>query len=83
MTIPAYIVNADARVIERYTRVSQDELLYQFTVEDPKVYSAPWLAEFSFFKAPFRMHPFACHEGNYSMSNILRGQRVIDARAEK
>src|SRR5258706_303357 len=42
----AFVVNPDARVIERFTRVSRDELVYQFTVEDPKVYAAPWLAEF-------------------------------------
>ena len=74
------IVNPDAKVIERYTRVSEDELLYQFTIEDPKVYSAPWLAEYSLYRAPFRMFPGGCHEANYSLSNILRGQRVADAR---
>jgi hypothetical protein len=80
-TIPAFIINPDAKVIERYTRVSKNELLYQWTVEDPKVYSAPWLAEYSFFAAPFRMYPGGCHEANYSLPNILRGQRVVDARA--
>jgi hypothetical protein len=79
--LPAYIINADAKVIERYTRVSENELLYQFTIEDPKVYSAPWLAEYSLFRAPFRMFPSGCHEANYSLPNILRGQRVADERA--
>ncbi len=37
-------VNQDATVIERFTRLTKDELLYQFTVEDPQVYTAPWLA---------------------------------------
>ena len=77
------IVNPDAKVIERYTRTSNDELLYQFTVEDPKAYSAPWLAEYSYFRAPFRMFPSGCHEANYSLPNILRGQRVADERAAK
>ncbi len=79
--LPAFIVNADATVIERYTRVSANELLYQWTVVDPKVYSAPWLAEYSFYRAPFRMFPSGCHEANYSLPNILRGQRVADAKA--
>jgi hypothetical protein len=79
--LPAFIVNADATVIERYTRVSANELLYQWTVVDPKVYSAPWLAEYSFYRAPFRMFPSGCHEGNYSLPNILQGQRVADAKA--
>jgi hypothetical protein len=81
--IPALIVNSDATVIERYTRVSLDELLYQFTIEDPKVYAAPWLAEFSFYSAPFRMYPSECHEGNHSLPNILRGQRMEDERPGK
>lgn len=75
------IVNPHAKVTERYTRVSEDELLYQFTVEDPKTYSAPWLAEYSLYRAPFRMYPSGCHEANYSLGNILRGQRVADERA--
>jgi hypothetical protein len=70
------VVNPDARVIERFTRLSRDELLYQFTVEDPKVYAAPWLAEYSFFRATYRMFPGECHEGNYSLPNILAGARA-------
>jgi hypothetical protein len=78
-----FVVEGDATVIERFTRLSRDELLYQFTVEDPKVYTSPWLAEFSFYAADTGMFPFACHEHNYSLPNILQGQRVADARAEK
>ncbi len=79
--LPAFIVNPDETVIESYTRVSANELLYQWTVVDPKVYSAPWLAEYSFYRAPFRMFPSGCHEANYSLPNILRGQRVADSKA--
>lgn len=79
--LPAWIVNADAKVIERYTRVSEDELVYQFTIEDPKVYAAPWMAEYSLHRSPHRMYPGGCHEGNYSLPNIPRGQRVADARS--
>jgi hypothetical protein len=79
----AFIVNPEAKVIERFTRAGADELVYQYTVEDPKAYTAPWLAEYSLYRAPFRMYPSNCHEGNYSMPNILRGQRVADERAAK
>jgi hypothetical protein len=75
------LVRPDAKVIERFTRVSRDELLYQFTVEDPDVFTGPWLAEYSLFEAPFRLYPSSCHEGNASLPNILRGQRVADERA--
>jgi hypothetical protein len=78
--IPSFIVNAESAVIERFTRVSKDELLYQFTVVDPKVYTAPWLAEYSFHGAKSRMFESSCHEGNYSLPNILNAARVADAR---
>jgi hypothetical protein len=78
--VPRLMVPASATVVERYTRVSPDELLYQFTVEDPSVYTAPWLAEHSLYAQDAQMYPHACHEGNYSLPLILSGQRVIDAR---
>lgn len=76
------VVPADSKVIERFTRLSENELLYQYTVEDPKAYSAPWLAEYSLYRTDQRMFEHACHEGNYSLPNILKGARVADARRE-
>ena len=74
------VVNPDSKVIERFTRLSKDELLYQWTVEDPNVYTAPWLAEFSFYRATNGMFPSPCHEHNYSLTHILQAARVADAR---
>ena len=76
-----FVVNPDAIITERYTRLSTDELLYQFTIEDPWAYSEPWVAEFSFKAADTGMFPSPCHEHNHSLPNILRGQRVADAEA--
>ncbi len=76
------MVPGDSKVIERLTRLSDNELLYQFTVEDPKTYTAPWLAEYSVFRTDQPMFEHACHEGNYSIRNILQGARVADARAK-
>ena len=70
-------------MIERLTRVSKTEMVYQFTVEDPKVYTAPWLGEYSFYAANTGMFPSPCHEHNYSLPNILLGQRMADLRAAK
>lgn len=78
-----FLVNADAKVIERFTRLSKNELLYQFTVEDPKVYTAPWLAEYSFQTSDTGMFPSPCHEHNYSLPNILLGQRMADLKIAK
>jgi hypothetical protein len=72
---PTLFVPASAKVIERYTRVSKTELLYQYTVVDPGVYTAPWLAEFSLYRTAQPILEFACHEGNYSLPNILAGAR--------
>jgi hypothetical protein len=74
------IVPTTAKVIERYTRVSDNELLYQYTVEDPSTYTAPWLAEYSLYRTDQRMFEHACHEGNYSLPNILKAERVKNAR---
>jgi hypothetical protein len=74
------VVPAESKVIERFTRLSENELLYQYTIEDPKAYSAPWLAEYSLYRTDQRMFEHACHEGNYSLPNILKGARVADAR---
>jgi hypothetical protein len=74
------VVPATATVIERYTRLSETELLYQYTVEEPGTYTAPWLAEYSLYRTDQRMFEHACHEGNYSLPNILKAERVKDAR---
>jgi hypothetical protein len=78
-----FLVNADAKVIERFTRFSTTELLYQFTVEDPAAYTAPWLAEYSFHASDTGMFPSPCHEHNYSLPNILLGQRMADLKVAK
>ncbi|MBI1360838.1 MAG: hypothetical protein GC155_11225 [Alphaproteobacteria bacterium] len=74
------IVPTTGKVIERYTRLSENELLYQYTVIDPSTYTAPWLAEYSLYRTDQRMFEHACHEGNYSLPNILKAQRIEDAR---
>lgn len=78
-----FLVNSQATVVERFTRLSEQELLYQFTVEDPTAYIAPWLAEYSYFAADSGMFPSPCHEHNYSLPNILLGQRMADLRSSR
>ncbi|THD77101.1 MAG: hypothetical protein E7812_14185 [Phenylobacterium sp.] len=76
--LPTFLVPPTATVEERYTRISDKELLYQFTVRDPSVYTAPWLAEYSLYRTPHPILEFACHEGNYSLPDILAGARARD-----
>jgi hypothetical protein len=64
------------RVVERFTRVDARTLRYQFTVEDPKTWTRPWTAEYTWPLTNDLMYEYACHEGNYAMGNILRGARL-------
>jgi hypothetical protein len=79
---PTLLVPGDATVIERLTPISDREMLYQFTVVDPKTYAAPWLGEFSWFRTEKAMYESACHEGNYSLPNVLAGARHEEAVAK-
>jgi hypothetical protein len=74
------LVEPDSKLTERFIRVSPTELVYQFTVEDSDLYTAPWLAEYSFTLRDTTFYEYACHEGNYSMTNILLGGREGDKR---
>ena len=61
---------------ERFTRTSADDLLYEFTVDDPVFYAQPWRGEMVWRAEDERIYEFACHEGNYAMAGILMGARV-------
>ncbi len=72
-------LSRDAKVTERFTRVSDAQILYEFTVDDPSFYAQPWRGEMSLNATPDRVFEFACHEGNYSMQGVLYGARVQEA----
>jgi len=74
-----FFVSQDARVTERFTRVSPTQILYEFKVEDPKVYTRPWRGEMPLNAAKGPVYEYACHEGNYALPGILRGARVTEA----
>jgi hypothetical protein len=70
-------------LIERFTRVSDDTILYEFTVEDPTTWAKPWTAEISMTKTQGPVYEWSCHEGNSMISNILQGARVEEEAARK
>jgi hypothetical protein len=70
-------------VIERLTRVDQDTILYQFTVEDPGMWTKPWSGELPITKIDGQLYEYACHEANYPLANTLRGARVAEQEAAK
>lgn len=63
-------------VVERFTRTGPDAIRYQFTADDPDTWARPWSAEIPFATTSERMFEYGCHEGNYSMANVLRGARA-------
>ena len=78
------LISSEARVTERFTRTSETELNYQYSVDDPTYYTKPWRGEFSFIREDSdQLYEYACHEGNYSMVGALRGQRAIEAQTDQ
>ncbi len=65
----------EAKVTERFTRVSADEILYRFEVDDPGAYTQTWIGELTLRRTQDRIYEYACHEGNYSLPGILAGAR--------
>ena len=70
------------RLTERFTRVGEDRLVYEYTIDDPESFAGPWTAVVPMTRNPLPMFEYACHEGNYGMLNLLRGARAEDAEAE-
>jgi hypothetical protein len=74
-----FLVSSQTTVIERFTRVSSNEINYVFTVTDSLLYARPWTAETHLLSSNARLFEYACHEGNYGMRNILEAARQLDA----
>lgn len=72
----------ELKVTERITRVSSNRLLYQFKVEDPKTWVSHWSGEYEFVRGD-PIYEYACHEGNYALTNILAGARAEEQLASE
>jgi hypothetical protein len=73
--------NEGLHLKERLTRTGPEEILYQFTVEDPATFTRPWSAELPMRRTTEGLFDYECHEGNYSMVNILGGARLEEQKA--
>ena len=69
-------------LVERFRRVDEDTLEYEFTVTDPGTWTAPWTVNQPMAKSDLPLFEYACHEGNYSMANILGGARALEQQAD-
>ena len=76
-----YVGAENLHVIERLTRTDEGTILYQYTVEDPGLWTKPWSGELAFGKLDEQLYEYACHEANYGLANTLRGARVAEAEA--
>ncbi len=75
--------SANMHLVERFTRVDADTLLYEFTVNDPSTWTKPWTAQVPMKKSQDQVYEYACHEGNYAMRNMLTGARAQEKAAEE
>jgi len=69
------------RIVERFTRVDDDTILYEFTVDDPDNYVEPWGGEIPFERFDDLLYEYSCHEGNYALEGVLRGARYEESLA--
>jgi hypothetical protein len=65
-------------VIERFRRVDEHTILYRFTVEDPSTWARPWSGEYPWERSNDPIYEYACHEGNYALQGVMRGERLLD-----
>lgn len=74
-TSPVFISDT-GKLTERFTRVGDAEILYEFQVDDPEVYSQSWRGEMTLNGVREQVYEYACHEGNYGLYGILAGARI-------
>jgi len=73
--------NDSLRVVEKFTRTRDNVIFYRFTVHDPLNFTAPWSGELPMIAMDEQIYEYACHEGNYAMSNVLSGARAMEREA--
>lgn len=67
-------------VVERLRLLDRDTLLYQFEIDNPTAFTHPWKGELTMARGTGNIYEFACHEGNYALSNMLRGYRAAERK---
>ena len=68
-------------LVERFSLMDDGNLMYEYTVTDPTIWTQPWTVQHPMKRNPDLIFEFACHEGNYGMEGILAGSRAEDAQA--
>jgi hypothetical protein len=73
-------VTPEAKVIERFTLAGPNSLNYEFTIVDPTSFMAEWGGQVPYNRQPGQVYEYACHEGNYALTNVLSGARAEERR---
>jgi hypothetical protein len=78
------VPHSDAlHLVERFTLVDQDTIIYQMTIDDPSAFTKPWTVSLPFSRDEhYQLFEYACHEGNQAIGNILRGARRVEREGE-
>ena len=66
----------EMHLVERFTRVDEDRLLYEASITDPTTWEAPWTVEAPWPRVEPPLFEFACHEQNYGIINVVKGARI-------
>ena len=69
-------------VVERFTRIGPDTLGYEFTVNDPNIWTSDWSGSLPMTRIDEPLYEYACHEGNYGLTRILAGSRAQEKAVE-
>lgn len=79
MSNASFYPSEHIRVIERLTRVGENTINYEFTIQDP-IFTDELRGELPFTRLDGLLYEYACHEGNYALENVLRGARAEESR---
>lgn len=69
-------------LVERFTRVDANTINYEFTVDDPTAFAKPWAVQIPMTRSDGGLFEYACHEGNYAMTDILAGARAEEKHSK-
>ena len=75
-------ITEQGRVVERLTRIADDQILFEFSVNDPVYYTQEWGGQIVFNDTDTMPYEYACHEGNYGLEGILAGARRLELLGE-
>ena len=75
-------LDENLHLTEKFSLLDKDTLLYQYTVDDPTIFTRPWSGQLYMSRSPDQIYEYACHEGNYAMPSILSGARLEEKRSK-